>query len=380
MKIVLISSTVEPTSGWGTLTYNHALNLYRRKIPFLLLLPKKAKRINVPFAQNLIFNLPLLPLTFRYVKEMPKIFYLWSSVKLSWQPTIIHSLVDSPYAALGWRLAKRYRAPFIFSAIGSYSITSFKNFPDRQIILPVYNNAAEIIAISQFTAQKIKEAAGVNRTIKILPPAVSSPVVNFDGEKNFLNNNFTNRKIILTVGALRPRKGIDILVKALAIVKATVPEAFLLIVGNGNQLDYLNSLAQSLKITDSIKIISRCSGEELVSFLKNCWTFALTPRYINDEFEGYGLVFLEAGLFRKPVVAADSGGVTDAVIHEKTGLVVPEDDVNVTAEALIKILQDEDLAKKLGEGGLELARERNWDNYINQIIEIYKNAAKNFIY
>ena len=116
-------------------------------------------------------------------------------------------------------------------------------------------------------------------------------------------------------------------------------------------------------------------ARQLAALFANCAVFALTPRYLNHEFEGYGLVYLEAGLYKKPVVGSLSGGVPEAVIDGETGLLVPENDHRAAAVAIIKILKNSELAERLGEGGYRLAKERNWDSYIDKVIKIYHNLV-----
>jgi len=182
-------------------------------------------------------------------------------------------------------------------------------------------------------------------------------------------------QVILTVGALKPRKGIDIIIKSLPLILKEAPEVELVIVGEGEQSTYWN-LAKDLAVADRITIKTNLPNEELKNLFRKCSVFALTPRYIDHQFEGYGLVYLEAGLYKKPVVGSRSGGVPDAVIDGETGLLIQENDPPATAAAIVKILKDPELAKKLGEGGYRLARERNWDDYIEKVIKIYEAATK----
>ena len=173
MMIILISSTAEPTSGWGAITHHHCLALLRQGVPFVLLLPKNAPRAQTEYSDRIKYLLPHLPLSFANFLEWPKIIRFWSSLKINAAPdSLVHSLVDFPYAVWGWYFAKKNKLPFIFNAAGSYSVAPFFRFPDRHLFLPVYKNARAIIAISQFTAEKMVEAAGLQRKIEVLnlPP------------------------------------------------------------------------------------------------------------------------------------------------------------------------------------------------------------------
>ncbi len=372
MHIILISSTNEDNSGWGTLTHNHCLTLFNNNQKFTLLLPKKSKKINTAYSDNIKYILPTLPLSFNSIKGIMQLPLLYKKIKINYKnPVIVHSLLDFPYAFLGWRLAKQIKCPFIFSAVGTYSVLPFTKFIDRILFLPVYKSANAIISISNFTAQKIKEVSGYARKIEVIYlPVISHREQN---ESSSLDTTIPKGLIILSIGPLKARKGMDILIKALSEIIKIIPNVQLVIVASYGNIQSFNKLAVSLGVKNNLHILQDVNNNLLSSLLENCDVFAMTPRYINHEFEGYGLVYLEAGLHKKPVVGTFSGGVPEAVINNKTGILVPENDINATAEAIIKILKDKSLAENLGNNGYELAKERNWDDYINKIIKIYES-------
>lgn len=391
MKIILLSNSIEPNSGFGTMTHHHALFLYKKDIDFELLLPKEAQRFNVPYADKIKYVLPNLPSSFAikglfnnlpkslmHIKAIQKIFFLWKKIPIDDKRiSLVHSLIDFPYAFLAYRLAKKLNCPFIFTGHGTYSVAPFSKFPDRQIMMKLYKKASAIIVISNFTAKKMKEISGHQRDIDVIYNPISEPASVKDSESQIISNDdiLDNSKVILSIGPLKSRKGGDILIQALPEIVNKIPEAQLVIVGNGDKDKYYQ-LAESLGVRKNLLILQNIPAGELIYLLKRCSVFALTSRYVNHNFEGYGLVYLEAGLYKKPVVAADSGGVSDAVHHQETGLLVPEDNIEATADALVKILSNEELAQKLGEGNYRLAKERNWDDYIDQVIKIYRSVAK----
>ena len=181
--------------------------------------------------------------------------------------------------------------------------------------------------------------------------------------------------IILSVG-LSQRKGTDVLIKALPLVLKEAPEARLVIVGSGPRpAGVFIDLAKSLGVLEKIEFLHNISNEQLTKLYQQCAVFALTSRYTDNVFEGYGLVFFEAGLYKKPVVGSRSGGIPEAVIDGQTGLLVPENNPQATAQAIIKILKDKELAQRLGENNYRLAKERNWDNYIKEVIKIYEQFS-----
>jgi len=374
MKIILISTSISPYTGFGTMTYNHALHLYKKGIPFQIFLPKNSERVEVPFADQVSYELPVLPFTFKGLKNLIKLPLLWLTQKKFSEKVIIHSLVDFPYNLIGWRWAKKNKCPFIYSAIGTYSVAPFSKAPDKWLLAEPFKEADRVISISNFTAQQVQRISGHKRSIEVVNLPVTEPA-ELSAPKDSLFNIPESAKVILSVGPLKNRKGMDILIKALPVVREKIPEAYLVIVGGGDKEEYY-SLLDSERDRSRLLILPPVSSEDLSQLFRRCNVFALTSRYINHNFEGYGLVYLEAGLYKKPVVAADSGGVSDAVHHQETGLLVPENNAEVTADALIQILSDDKLAQKLGEGNYRLAKERNWEDYIDQVIKIYRSVAK----
>ena len=102
--------------------------------------------------------------------------------------------------------------------------------------------------------------------------------------------------------------------------------------------------------------------------------FLLTPITINDSiFEGFGLVYLEAGACGKPVIGTHDCGAEDAIVDGVTGLLVPQKNIKKTTEAVLKLLDDPNFAKKLGENGKKRARQMSWDNVIKKYIKVYEN-------
>ena len=362
MKVILISKTVEPTTGLGTMTYNHALELHKRDINFDLLLPTGAHHFNCQFSDRVKYVLPNLPLSFSATWiDFLLLTRLFKKVKIdSESQTIIHSIADFPYAVVARLLAKNNKLPFIFTAHGTYSVAPFTKLIDRFLFLKTYKEAAVIMAVSNFTANRMREMAGFDRKINVILNPVAAHFDQDSPEMKRVDLPPSGR-FILSVGPLKSRKGMDVLIKALPLIKKEIPDIYLLIVGEG---DYITK--------DNLIIFDKLSYGQLAFLFNKCDVFALTPRYVNHQFEGYGLVYLEAGLYRKPVVGSFSGGVPEAVIDGQTGILVPENDVEATAAAIIKILQNKSLADCLGENNFKLSQERNWDDYINKVIKLYQ--------
>lgn len=187
------------------------------------------------------------------------------------------------------------------------------------------------------------------------------------------------KQIILSVARLSERyKGHDILIHALPLVAAKVPEALCVIVGEGWLRPYYESLSHSLGVTDKVLFTGAIIDEELRAFYEVCDVFALCSRerLIDGGAEGFGIVFIEANSYGKPVVGGRSGGIPDAVIDGVTGLLVSPTNELEIADALIRLLTDEGLAHRLGQQGRERAfNELRWEKVIGGIEEVLVQAV-----
>ena len=340
-----------------------------KEVTIELYLPKNSK-VSGDFGYEIKANLPNPMLSAR-----SPIFFkiLMSARQIKGSGDIIHSLFAFPYAIPAAISAKIHRKPLIIGAQGTYGVKPLSQQPDRLLLLWAYQNADLIHCASKYTESRIKNATNIKHTC-VIPNGVNYERFVKDPDISHLKAEFGPGKIILSVGALKPRKGYDVMLKAFKMVKDEIANVKYLIIGDGSWQQDLCHLAKQLKIEEDVYFLGTKSGDELIQYYHLCDVYAHTPVNINDEFEGFGIVYLEAGACGKPVVASDSGGVPDAVLDGVTGLLVPEKDVEATAKALKRVLTDEKLAEQLGANGRKRAKELSWDNIVKKIIEMYEEV------
>lgn len=185
------------------------------------------------------------------------------------------------------------------------------------------------------------------------------------------------RKVILTVGNLVERKGHDMVLRCLPIVLEEVPNAVYLIIGDGKQRQSLMELVEKLDLSDYVIFTGRVPDKELLQYYNICDVFIMPSREIDGDIEGFGIVYLEANACSKPVIGGKSGGVYDAVQDGVSGILVDPLDVDEISQALITLLTDDQLAKKLGQQG----RKRVEEEFRNlamaeKLTQIFKNLLK----
>ena len=171
----------------------------------------------------------------------------------------------------------------------------------------------------------------------------------------------SDRPVVVCVSRLVPRKGQDVLVRALPLVQEQVPGAVLLCVGGGPDAPRLRQLAASVGVADDVVLTGSVPWEELPAHYDAGDVFAMPCRSRRRglEVEGLGIVYLEASATGLPVVAGRSGGSPDAVLEGETGHVVDGTSVEQVAAAVGGLLADPVRARALGLAGRSWV-ERDW--------------------
>jgi phosphatidylinositol alpha-1,6-mannosyltransferase len=228
------------------------------------------------------------------------------------------------------------------------------------------------IAVSGYTAGLLRAAGAMDASIRVVPNGVDVPAAGADpvvpaaqaGEEPI------DRPTFVTVARIQERyKGHDVLVRALALVRAKVPRVQWALVGDGSLRAGIEALARSYGVADSIRFLGAVSDEERDLWLRRAQLLAMPSRLPSGGFagEGFGIVYLEAGAHGKPVVAGNVGGALDAVLDGVTGLLVDPLDELAVAEAITTLLLDPELARRLGVNGRRRAEEHAWPLIVERL-------------
>lgn len=175
-----------------------------------------------------------------------------------------------------------------------------------------------------------------------------------------------DERILISVGRLVHRKGQDRLIDALPKIIEEIPNAHLLIVGEGPYRVKLEERANSLGVRQAITFLGRLQLDELPLYLSISDLFAMPSRdrLAGFEVEGLGIVYLEASSCSLPVIVGRSGGAPDALINGETGLLVDGTNPKEIAEACIELLRDPVRASAMGEKGRSwVTTQWNWDRW-----------------
>jgi phosphatidylinositol alpha-1,6-mannosyltransferase len=171
------------------------------------------------------------------------------------------------------------------------------------------------------------------------------------------------RPTILTIARLRERyKGHDVLIRALALIRARVPDVEWVVIGEGPLRPALEELARAVGVERHVRFVGSVSDRERDEWLARAQVFALPSRMPGEGLagEGFGIAFLEAAASGLPVVAGGVGGALDAVREGETGRLVDPTDPHAVACAITELLLDPARASALGRQGAQWARRFGW--------------------
>ncbi|MDO3704560.1 glycosyltransferase family 4 protein [Micromonospora sp. C28SCA-DRY-2] len=220
--------------------------------------------------------------------------------------------------------------------------------------------------LGEYTRVRLARALHGLTELRRLAPGVDVDTYHpsVDGEPVRVRLGLADRPVVVCVSRLVPRKGQDMLIRAMPEIRRRVPDAALLVVGGGPYRATLQKLARQTGVERDVVFTGSVPTAELPAHYAAGDVYAMPCRTRNRglDVEGLGIVYLEASATGLPVVAGDSGGAPDAVREGETGYVVRGRDVAQLADRVVRLLADRDLARQLGAAGRAwVEREWRWE-------------------
>jgi phosphatidylinositol alpha-1,6-mannosyltransferase len=223
--------------------------------------------------------------------------------------------------------------------------------------------ADRIVAVSDHTREQLRDLYRFDEEkLVTVPPGIDTerfrPVEELHPEVN------PDRESILVLSRLDPRKGIDKAIRAFA--RLDRPGVELLIAGTGRLEDSLKELAEELGVREDVRFLGFVPDDELPVLYSSVDMFVLP-----SEYEGFGIVFMEAMACGTPVIGTHVGGVPTAINAGTSGYLVPKDGVNELSARLSESLEDPIVYKQMGNSAREWAVNHDWKEIARQISRLY---------
>lgn len=335
--------------------------------------PEKISVLNNNEGKLINNNLPFL-------KWLPAIFELRKKIK---QEKINYIIVGNilPLGTAVYFLSKIFKLKYAVILHGTDMAYALKKDRKKKISMKILQKADKIICNSSFGVDFMEKSFGSNLSAKTIAvnPGVNLEIKINEELKNKLIEKYElkDKFVLLSISRLIKRKGSDKIIQAMPEVLKEIPNLEYFIAGAGPDKKYLEEIKNSFLATrNKIHFLDQVSEEEKWAWLSICDLFVLPTRTEDGNMEGFGIVYLEANLVGKAVLAGKSGGVSEAVEDKITGVLVDPKNVIEIADSIIELIENNDLRQKLGEQG----KERVIKNFVwkNQVEKIYKhiNTAK----
>jgi phosphatidylinositol alpha-1,6-mannosyltransferase len=235
-----------------------------------------------------------------------------------------------------------------------------KIFPFRLAIKRIGKSVDHLTYLGEFTRQAISKPLTRKSATEMVKIAPGIDTAHFIPQPDAMQKRkelgLQDKKIIISVGRLVHRKGQDNLIQAMPAVLKKIPNAHLLLVGEGPYRKHLEKLVLKSSLEQNVTFAGRIMYDRLPSYLSAADLFAMPSRsrFFGLEVEGLGIVYLEASACGIPVVAGNSGGAPDAVLEGVTGLCVDGTNIEQITAAIVEICSDAERASHMGAAG------RNW--------------------
>jgi phosphatidylinositol alpha-1,6-mannosyltransferase len=253
-----------------------------------------------------------------------------------------------------------------------------KVFPFNWALRKIGTSVDSLTYLGEFTQQAISKSLSKAAAQKMVKIAPGIDVDHFSPQNSAQLRKelkIDDKRVIVSVGRLVHRKGQDHLIQAMPEILKRVPDAHILMVGQGPYLSHLKKLVQELNLVDHVSFIGRIQYAQLPQYICAGDIFAMPSRsrFFGLEVEGLGIVYLEASACGLPVIAGSSGGAPDAVLAGVTGMVVDGENNQEIAAGAIKLLQDLPASKAMGLAGrewiIENWRWEIWSDRFNKLLQ-----------
>lgn len=277
--------------------------------------------------------------------------FFWKALKLARRPEIklIHAHWWIPSGLVGALVSSYVGKPLLITTHGTDIMILKTSVILRILASFVFGRAAHITVVSRFLKETLRSILEIpSGKISVLPMPVNPIIFALTRGKKT-----KKRKTILCVARYTKQKRLDILIDALTLLKQEGLDFKAILIGEGEEKNNLEKMVENRSLSEEITLLPLMTQHELSHYYRESDVVVLP-----SENEGFGLVLVEAQLCHIPVIGADSGGITEIIQAEKTGLLFPPGEVQTLANQMKRILTDEDLFLKLASNAHQSARIR----------------------
>ncbi len=366
---LLITNDFPPTvSGIGTVFYN--LFRLQPKERFSILCPRDKGYENFDRKDNMSVIRARVPSgeskISKVIKTMANLLYILIYA-INNKVKKLHCGQILSNGTAGLLCKKLFKKPYVLWVYGSETVRFGDSGFLAFIMKKVLSSAELIIANSGFTRDEYVRFGADKEKLFIITPGVDTTLFRPEEKPAGLMKkyNLYGKTVLLTVARLDERKGQDMIIEAVYLLKKEYPDIAYVIVGKGREEERFQQMVQERELQDSVIFAGYVPDEELPDYYNLCDIFVLPNREtentsLKGDYEGFGTVFLEANACGKPVIGGMSGGVSDAIDDGVTGILVNPRSIEDVTSALENLLSDPHKRDQMGTAG-RLRAEKDFD-------------------
>jgi glycosyltransferase involved in cell wall biosynthesis len=247
---------------------------------------------------------------------------------------------------------------FIARKRGALLPVKWVSYFDKKKEIALNQRFNRLVVVSRYMRNELLRNGFDVQKVEIHPPVPRA------GDPS-VRSSFSEKNLILYAGQIIRGKGVDVLLRALALVKTPFE---CIILGEGTHKEYCEKLSVKLGLQDRVRFLGFVPQEQLQEFYRECTVVAISSLW-PEPFATIGMEVMRYGL---PVVAFDVGGISDWLIDGENGYLVPSGDCANYAIRLETLLRDKTLARTMGESGLKLVNEKfSFDSYIDDLEKMF---------
>lgn len=250
---------------------------------------------------------------------------------------------------------------------------AYLNIKKRRIIKS-YGNCQKIAANSAYTRDLMIASLKISSDkISIIHPGIDiyEDFISNEDRENVKKIIKDASPIITTLARVEKRKGHKFVINAISELKSKFPNMLYLIAGKGPYLDEIKKYVRMLKLEKNVMFLGWITEPEKSLVLQSSDIFIMTPSQVGESIEGFGMVFIDAAFHGIASIGTLSGGISDAVIDNKTGLLCEEGNQASITKNIDMLLSNRELRLELGKNGRERARSKySWAAKVTEYLDI----------
>jgi len=246
-----------------------------------------------------------------------------------------------------------------------------------------FKNADKIIISNLFIKRLIKkihhlkdsQLEVIHRGVNLEDTLVRETKKELREEYNITEDQF----VVLSVGRHVPRKNFDLVIRSIREIKEIIPWINLkyYLIGEGRYTPFLRKLTTELNLEKNVEFLGACDAVKRNKFYKLSDVFVMPVLPKKRSIEGFGIVFIEANLYKIPVIGTATGGIIEAILDGETGFLIKPNNLKELVEKLLYFYNNNERRVQMGENGYNrVLNEFTWDKIVNDYIRVFKNVLE----